>query len=624
MPRRARSTASALSAAVCVLALAGVAGCSGSDGARTALSGFLRNWQGGTLDKASYLGASGADVAAAYRAVAGDLAEVRPKLAAGEVRTTDNRATAPVEVTWPVGTGRTWRYRTQVSLVKQDDRWLVDWSAATVHPRLSAGRRLTIERDQAERAPISDGAGRPIVVRRPVVYVGVEPRQVTDPAKLARDLQAALGVNLADLPARLKQARPDAFVDVITLRKEQYDQVKPQIYGLDGTVFRTGTLPLSPSRTFARALLGSVGPVTKELTDAAPGRYDIGDLVGLSGLQRRYDDQLIGKPGVTVLLSAEGAEPVTLYRAEPVPGAPVRTTLDQRVQQAADLALGPETRSAALVAIRISTGAVVAAANGPDGGNTNLAFEASVPPGSTFKVVSTIALLGKGLHPDDPVDCPRYATVSGRRFHNAEDFALGSVPFRTDFAESCNTAFVGLSSRLDADDLTGTASQLGIGVPWRLGVEVNSGSVPAAPAAVDRAASTFGQGRTTVSPIAMAAAAAAVSRGQWTQPKLLLDPAVAPAPSQPRLAADRLAALRALMRAVVTDGTGKLLAGVPGGPVYGKTGTAEYGSADPPATHAWFMGWQGDLAFAAFVQDGGEGADAAAPAVARFLRTLAG
>ena len=83
-----------------------------------------------------------------------------------------------------------------------------------------------------------------------------------------------------------------------------------------------------------------------------------------------------------------------------------------------------------------------------------------------------------------------------------------------------------------------------------------------------------------------------------------------------------VATLRSLMREVVTGGTGTALRGVPGGPVAGKTGTAEYGGGDPPRTHAWFTGFQEDLAFAVVVEDGGFGARTAAPVTADFLRRL--
>jgi cell division protein FtsI/penicillin-binding protein 2 len=57
-------------------------------------------------------------------------------------------------------------------------------------------------------------------------------------------------------------------------------------------------------------------------------------------------------------------------------------------------------------------------------------------------------------------------------------------------------------------------------------------------------------------------------------------------------------------------------------PVYGKTGTAEFGTANPPTTHAWFIGYRGDVAFAVLVEGGGVGGQVAAPLAAKFLRGL--
>ena len=108
---------------------------------------------------------------------------------------------------------------------------------------------------------------------------------------------------------------------------------------------------------------------------------------------------------------------------------------------------------------------------------------------------------------------------------------------------------------------------------------------------------------------------------EWPAPRLLIDP-----PEGPTAGADQPAQLdptvavelRALMRSVVTGGTGTA-ANVPGETVYGKTGTAEFGNGTPPQTHAWFIGYRGDLAFAVIVEGGGVGGRVAAPLAAKFL-----
>jgi cell division protein FtsI/penicillin-binding protein 2 len=78
-----------------------------------------------------------------------------------------------------------------------------------------------------------------------------------------------------------------------------------------------------------------------------------------------------------------------------------------------------------------------------------------------------------------------------------------------------------------------------------------------------------------------------------------------------------------MMRDVVTSGTDKALNKVKGKPLYGKTGSAEFDNASPE-THSWFVGWQGDVAFAVLVQKGGAGAESTVPIVSRFLTKLNG
>jgi cell division protein FtsI/penicillin-binding protein 2 len=386
-------------------------------------------------------------------------------------------------------------------------------------------------------------------------------------------------------------------------------------------VFRERKQPLAPTREFARALLGSVGPVTGDMVEQGGGRYVAGDIAGTSGLQRRYDEQLAGTAGVTVhAVGADGAAR-ELFTVAPKPGTDLRLTLDAAVQRAADTALRGLDQAGALVAVDVRTGRVLAVGNTPATG-LNRALVGQYPPGSTFKVVTTLSLLQKGLKPSDTVACPPTASVDGRSFRNYEAEEFGEVPFRTDFARSCNTAFVALSSRLGATDLRDSAASVGLGRDWDLGTDAFAGSIPATTSDVDRAAAAFGQGRNLVSPLAVTVATASVARGSYLPPTLVLRPGADPAEAEP-LPKGPVTTLQSLMRDVVTSGTGTALRDVPGGPVRAKTGTAEFGSESPPKTRAWITGWQGTVAFTAFVEEGKSGGTVAGPVAARFLRTLA-
>ncbi|BCB87403.1 hypothetical protein Psuf_047160 [Phytohabitans suffuscus] len=177
--------------------------------------------------------------------------------------------------------------------------------------------------------------------------------------------------------------------------------------------------------------------------------------------------------------------------------------------------------------------------------------------------------------------------------------------------------------KLGDDGLATAGRALGLEGKWDLGVSAFTGKVSTGGSATERASASFGQGTTVVSPLAMAAATAGVARGQWQQPTILTDPApAAKAAPGPELNAGSAEALRTMMREVVTSGTGSALKDVPGEPVYGKTGTAEFDN-NPANTHAWWVGWQGDIAFAVFVEKGGDSGASSVPVAEKFLRGLA-
>jgi len=627
-------------ALVLALTAVGLAACSGGDGPEDTVDAFLTGWKSGALSEVGFVRPDGQKVAAAevateIKGLSGELStpELRRE---GDADVVENVATAKVSVDWPLPGGVRWSYPSTVRLSKgTDGEWAVIWEPKIVNDQLESGDALALRRLRAPRATILDGAGEPIFAPRKVINVGVAVDEVADPRRLTSQLAAAFAqirprirVDLDDLPRQIQEAEPGALIPVVQLRDEAYQQVKPQIHPLPGTRFTTGSRDLAPNRAFARALLGTVDEAFKEDVDNGKGAIAAGDLVGHGGLQGAYDERLRGTPGTSVIIMRTGpdgeAAPVEgeLFRAEPKAGAAVKTTIDAGTQNAADAALAGVRNRSALVAVRVSDGAVLATANGPDGGSENLAFTAQVPPGSTFKMVTALGLLDQGaVSLDGKVDCPRRFGVEGRSFKNSNDFALGSVAFRVDFAKSCNTAFAALAPALGDDGLANAGRSLGLEGEWQLGVDTFSGQVSTGGSAVERAAAAFGQGTTIVSPLAMAAATAAVAHGQSQPPRLVVDPAPAAAGAAgPALKASSVEALRTMMREVVTAGTATALRDVPGGPVSGKTGTAE-ASAD---THGWFVGWQGDVAFAVFIEKGGDSTSSAVPVAERFLRELNG
>lgn len=565
------------------------------------------------------------DAAERHAVAAGDLG-LGPPVVTGAVGPVDGgAAVATLDLRRALPDGSEWTYRTTVGVELVEDAWRIVWSPSLVHPDLGAGERLRAVRVAADRGDVLAEDGTPIVSDREVIDVGVQPDRTDDVGGLVRQLEDALDVDAAALEARIEEAAPDAFVHVITLRVEDYEQVKAQIHGLPGTVFGRRTLPLAPTREFASHLLGRVGPVTAEMLEDAPDVYRRGQVVGLSGLQRRYESTLAGVEGLRIEVVAGDGSTRTLREVAPTAGTPVTVTLDPDVQLAADWAIAGIEHPAALVAQRVSDGHVLAVANNAAAG-FDLAMDGQVPPGSVFKILTSDALLAAGVTADATVACPNATVVDGRRIQNAENFGLGDVDFRTAFANSCNTTMIELSGELlGADTLRDTAARWGLGAEVDIGTSWFPGAVPTTDGPVDLAETSIGQGRTLVSPLAMVGVASSVARGRWVAPSLVIGPNSGREPAS----GDQLpnaSTLADLMRTTAESGSGRAVAGAAGGPVAIKTGTAEYGTDNPPRTHAWTVGFQGDIAFSVLVAetDGAFGGDLAVPIARDFLDRIAG
>jgi cell division protein FtsI/penicillin-binding protein 2 len=517
------------------------------------------------------------------------------------------------------GMGR-WRYTTRAE-VREDAEggWAAWWTPETFHPKLTGTTRLERHRTLPPRASILDRHGEPLTEERPVVRVGVIPGKAK-PDMTYYELGRNLGIDAANLRKRAEAASPKQFVDVLALREQAYDQLSYVLDEIPGVATKRATMSLAPTSAYARGVLGVMAPATeKTLKDAGPLALS-GDPVGVSGLQRAFEEQLAGRPGgsIDVVDVRNGKKVDELYALEPRPGTALRTTLDPFVQEAAEHVVEAQEKPTSIVAVRASTGEILAAANGPGVTSYNRAFVGKYPPGSTFKVVSVAALLENGLSMVESVECPAETNVGGKRFKNAHDMSLPDGPTWNAFAHSCNTTVVNRAENLAQGDLVAMAQRFGIGADWDLGIPAYSGSVPEPKDLVDRAASMIGQGRVLMSPLGMALVAAAVDSGQPRAPVLV--PEVRPGgPVGEKLPAGLRTNLRELMRRVVEYGSARNLDLI-GAPVHAKTGTAEYGNESPPRTHAWMIGFRGDIAFAVVVEDGGGGGRDAGPVARSFLQ----
>ncbi len=534
--------------------------------------------------------------------------------------------TATVSLAWVWDTrSEPWRYSTAAELQRAGDAWTVRWAPSFLEPSLTPGEFLEAATVQSQRGDILGAGDEPLVTLRPVVRLGIDKAAV--PAEQTADaagaLAALLGIGKAAYVERAQAAGPKAFVEALVLREADAAEIDQAAFeAIPGAVRVSGELPLAPTSDFAVGILGRVGPATAEIVEKSEGTVRPGDEVGLSGLQARYDEQLRGTPGIRVVALGPD-EQRTLFTADPVDGEALRTTLDAGQQSRAEEALRGIGPASAVIAVRPSTGEILAAANGPGSDGYSTATVGSYAPGSTMKLVTALALMRTGVQPGDLVPCTQTVVVDGKSFTNYDAYPTGrtgEIPLTSAVANSCNTAIISQHTKLTGDDLARAAAALGLGVDHDLGFPAYFGQVPEPASETEKAANMIGQGTVLASPMAMAAVAASVTAGQAVVPSLLPDqPVTKSEPNRP-LTATEADALRGMMRAVVTEGTATFLGDVPGAPVGAKTGTAEFGADDPPATHAWVIATQGDLAVAVFVEQGQSGSLTAGPILEQFLR----
>ncbi|WP_122819088.1 penicillin-binding transpeptidase domain-containing protein [Nocardioides pantholopis] len=582
------------------------------------------------LARGELSGVTPASAQAGYDAVVERLGDAEPRVDVVDVQTSgDDRATAVLGWTWPFGPDG-WSYETEAPLRLVDEEWETAWSPALVEPSLTDGELLATTTVDPPRGQILGARGLALVTDRPVLRLGVDRGAVSAPAAVgaARTLAGLVGIEVAPYVKQVRAAGPKAFVEAITYRRDDVPAAVARRYPtVPGVLAIPDERPLAPTREFAAPILGTVGPVTAEMVAEDPAAHQPGDQAGLSGLQARYDEQLRGTPGVVVNAISDdpagGDDERELFRSEPVPGEDLRLTLDADLQVEAESLLADIGPASALVALQPSTGNLLAAANGPGAGGYNIATFGQFAPGSTFKAVSSLALLRAGLTPDSTVPCTATLTVDGKRFKNYSDYpagALGRVPLRTAVANSCNTAFISQRDQLGETDLADAAASLGLGRDHDLGFPAYFGSVEPPASQTEAAANLIGQGRILASPMAMAAVVGTVQHGAPVVPRMIEGVEVAPPGDVEPLTAAQTRALQGMLRAVVTEGSGRALADLPGPPVIAKTGTAEYGTGARLGTHAWMVAAQGDLAVAVFVEEGQSGSTTAGPVLEAFLR----
>jgi penicillin-binding protein A len=413
----------------------------------------------------------------------------------------------------------------------------------------------------------------------------------------------------------------------VALTRRTQPPVRGTLLSRDGKVLARGpaNARTSPLGSLSGSIAGGLSPQeTPRQREALYARGFPRDWpVGQTGLEQAFESDLDGRPGGELILGGRRV----IGRATPRKAAPVRTTIDTRVQQAAVAALAG--RFGGIAALDTRNGEVRALAG--------IAYSAPQPPGSTFKIITTTAALESHLvklSSQFPVQ--QAATIDGVQLQNANGESCGGS-FESSFAHSCNSVFAPLGVKVGAERLVNAAERYGFNRKPALPAELPSTLPPAADikTPLDVGSTAIGQGRVLATPLRMASVAQTVAEGG-----VRLDPTLRSS-ARPRRSVrvtTRHVAhtLRRLMLDVVAYGTGTA-AHIDGVKVAGKTGTAELadtrgpnaqqeqgsGSTKESNTDAWFTAFapagHPRIAVAVLLVRAGAGGASAAPAAQPVL-----
>lgn len=439
---------------------------------------------------------------------------------------------------------------------------------------------------------------------------------------------------------------------------------------MPGVIVEAETVRYYPNGDLAAHVLGYTGEITTEQLQARRGEnYRLGDTIGQMGVEDIFEPLLRGQwGGRQVEVDAAGEVIRVLGEQQPLPGQTVTLTLDLKLQQVAEQALGQ--RKGAVVAMDPRTGGILAMASyptfDPNIFSSHISQEQwnaiqqqqfpflnrairSYAPASTFKIITTAAALESGTFPPGTVLATApYINVGGRKFWDWNRAGFGPLGFEQAMAYSSDTFFYQIALKTSATPIQVWSRRFGLGQLTGIGLAGESqGLIPdeawkqkvwEEPWYVgDTVNMSIGQGFVTATPLQMAIATAAVANGGWRVRPLLSyhspEPGVGPIidaahPDQALphqewvgLSETTLKILQEGLRQVISRGTGQGVALPYGYPnIAGKSGTAE---DQPRPNHTWFVAYgpwpDPEVVVVAFLENSGGGGSQLAGPICRTV-----
>jgi penicillin-binding protein 2 len=527
----------------------------------------------------------------------------------------------------------------------------------------------------APRGRMLDRDGRVLVDNRPSFSVLL---LRDDPALVDKNLPGiaeGLNIPLEDLKDQINNTKNLAKFQSIIIKPEASEADIAFIESHRSDIPVLEMINVSRRRYLSGGFMshagGYVGEVSEQQIEASNNKLRPGDIAGKSGLERQYNDLLMGTDGMRrIIVNSVGKEVGRLSTQEAIPGKQIQLTVDYDLQQVAEQSLGP--REGAVVALDPRTGEVLAMASHPapdpndfavrisneewgqlndDPGKPllNRAIQGQLAPGSVFKIVMATAMLEDKVPPESfTAFCPAYATFYGRQFKchvYGKTAGHGVVGLHKAIVESCDVFFYNVGQRLGIDRISYYAKSLGLG--RRTGIDLPSEEAGLVPSeewvqrvyhrkwyAGETISVAIGQGAVTTTPLQLARMIGGVAMGGiFKQPHFLKD-APNVGEEQFQISEPTVEKVTDAMYGVVNEGGGTATAiKLPGIEFSGKSGTAQVinydlrsrlGKTKQFKDNSWFVGYAPrrtpEIVVSVLVQSGGHGSEVAGPIVRDIIK----
>ncbi len=565
--------------------------------------------------------------------------------------------------------------------------WRLQVTGSSNYKVLAEANRIRKVPVLAPRGKLFDREGRILVDNYPSVTCYILREQIRDAGKDSSELALiARGLNIPvdQIQTILRHYQLAPKYEPIPLKKDITPDEQAFIAAHRDELPELETQDeqrrLYPRDGFAAHLIGYVGEVSEQmLNDERYAAYSAGDVVGRSGVEQTYDAVLRGTDGYrNIIVNSHGKEVGQLGQELAIPGQDLKLTIDLDIQMAAEKAL--QGKTGAIVAMDPHTGEIIALAsrptfdpnafavrltkaywsqiiNDPDHPLLNKAIQAQLAPGSTFKIIMSVAGLEENSAQDLHVMCNGGESFYGHFY--ACDKHHGSVDIHNAIPLSCDSFYYVLANRLGIDTIAKYATQLGFS--QKTGIDLPdevSGTMPSTAwklktqhqpwYAGETISVGIGQGAVTATPVQLARALGGIASGGVLRRPHVVFPEEIPAYQLESVresfpgSGDKTIQLSTANWQLITDAMAQTTINGTASAFHmanvdfaGKTGTAQVVNHSAGAkslgkgnerANAWFVGMaprrNPDIVVAVLVEHGGWGAEASAPLAAQIITTF--